>query len=64
VFGIGDTILLGRRATDLAGAAEVPLEALDLALFNWGQPSAGRATMGAGEPDEDIRAGIAAALDV
>jgi hypothetical protein len=64
VFGIGDSLLLGRRAADLATAADVPLEALDLALFNWGQPSAGRVTMGAGEPDEDIRAAAAAALDV
>jgi hypothetical protein len=64
VFGIGDTVLLGRRASDLAEEAAVPLEALDLALFNWGQPSAGRVTFGAGEPDEVIRASAADALGV
>jgi len=35
VFGIGDTILLERRAAELAQACGLPLEALDLALFNW-----------------------------
>jgi Alpha-glutamyl/putrescinyl thymine pyrophosphorylase clade 3 len=64
VFGIGDPMLLARRATDLAEAAELPLEALDLALFNWGQPSGGRVTMGAGAADPELRAGAAAALDV
>jgi hypothetical protein len=64
VFGIGDPMLLGRRAIDLAEEAEVPVEALDLALFNWGQPSRGRVTMGAGEADEGLRRSVAAALDV
>ncbi len=36
VFGIGDPMLLERRAGDLAAACGVPLEALDLGLFNWG----------------------------
>jgi hypothetical protein len=35
-LGIGDPLLLERRAADLAVAAEVDLEALDLALYNWG----------------------------
>jgi hypothetical protein len=35
VFGIGDSLNLQRRATDLAAAAGVPIEALDLALVNW-----------------------------
>jgi hypothetical protein len=64
VFGIGDPMLLGRRAIDLATDAGVPIEALDLALFNWGQPTAGRVTLGAGEADPGIRAGVADALDV
>lgn len=34
-LGIGDPLLLERRAADLAGACGVPLESLDLALFNW-----------------------------
>jgi hypothetical protein len=44
VFGIGDPLLLDRRAAALAEAASVPLEALDLALFNWAAPQ--RATLG------------------
>ena len=46
VFGIGDKMLLERRARELADAAELPIEALDLALFNWAAPQRGRATMG------------------
>jgi hypothetical protein len=46
VFGIGDKMLLERRARDLADAVDVPIEALDLALFNWAAPQRGRATMG------------------
>ncbi len=45
VFGIGDTMLLERRAAELARACGVPLEALDLALYNWGRGE--RATLGA-----------------
>jgi hypothetical protein len=63
VFGIGDKLLLERRARDLAEAAEVPIEALDLALFNWGQPEGERATMGSSAaPSEDVRAVAAGAL--
>jgi hypothetical protein len=60
VLGIGDSILLERRAADLAGACGAPLEALDLALYNWSEADpgddSGRATGGLGasvEPDED-----------
>jgi hypothetical protein len=45
-LGIGDTLLLERRAADLARAAALPLEALDLGLHNWG--AARRSTMGLG----------------
>jgi Alpha-glutamyl/putrescinyl thymine pyrophosphorylase clade 3 len=38
VFGIGDSLLLERRAATLAQAASVPVEALDLALANWHSP--------------------------
>lgn len=38
-LGIGDTFLLERRAADLAEAAELPLEALDLGFYNWGTGS-------------------------
>jgi hypothetical protein len=45
VFGIGDTLLLERRAAALADALAVELEALDLALYNWaGVPA--RTTLG------------------
>ena len=38
-FGIGDPLLLERRAADLAQACEVPIESLDLALHSWGSGS-------------------------
>ncbi len=38
VFGIGDPVLLARRSSELAAACEVPIAALDLALYNWGSP--------------------------
>jgi hypothetical protein len=44
VFGIGDPLLLERRAAALAQAVSVPVEALDLALANWISPQP--ATMG------------------
>ena len=34
-LAIGDPLLLERRAAELAQACAVPLEALDLALYNW-----------------------------
>jgi hypothetical protein len=44
VFGIGDPIHLEPRARELAKAASVPVEALDLALANW--EAGERATLG------------------
>ncbi len=35
-LGIGDPLMLERRAAELARACGVPVEALDLALHNWG----------------------------
>ena len=65
VFGIGDTILLERRAADLAGVVDLPLDVLDLALFNWAQPAGQRAEMGSGAAaDPAVRAAVAAALGV
>jgi hypothetical protein len=65
VFGIGDGFLLERRAADLAQAAEVPLGALDLALFNFDQPEDRRATMGsAAEPDATLVERVENALGV
>jgi hypothetical protein len=69
VFGIGDSLLLERRAAELAGASQVPLAALDLALFNWsehGAPGgAERATGGldpGAEPDGATLSGVREAL--
>ncbi|HTA35029.1 MAG TPA: hypothetical protein VK721_16520 [Solirubrobacteraceae bacterium] len=38
VFGIGDPLVLERRAQALAHAVAVPIETLDLALANWQAP--------------------------
>jgi hypothetical protein len=62
-LGIGDPLLLERRAAELAAACGAPLEALDLALHNWGS---GKRT-GAGlaidsEPDADVLAQAQEAL--
>jgi hypothetical protein len=35
ILGIGDPLLLQRRAEELAEACELPIEALDLGFFNW-----------------------------
>jgi hypothetical protein len=51
VFGIGDPLLLERRAEALAQAASVPIEALDLALANWAAPT--RATLGFTQQSSD-----------
>lgn len=62
-FGIGDVLLLERRASDLAGACGIPLEALDLGLHNWQRGE--RATLGLGEdsePDPEAVAALTAAL--
>ncbi|MEN3280741.1 MAG: hypothetical protein V7607_1881 [Solirubrobacteraceae bacterium] len=64
-LGIGDPLLLQRRAADLATAAGVPIEALDLALTNWSRAPDDRITAGAtvtaAGPRRDA---IAAALGV
>lgn len=48
VFGIGDPLIIERRASALAQAASTPIEAIDLALYNWslGAPVQERATLG------------------
>jgi hypothetical protein len=63
VLGIGDPLLLQRRAAELAEASGVPLEALDLGLYNWGRGA--RATVGLGtdtELDAEALASARAAL--
>jgi hypothetical protein len=62
-LGIGDSLLLERRASELASACGLPLEALDLALYNWERGE--RATLGIGaqlEPDPDALSGARGAL--
>jgi hypothetical protein len=45
-LGIGDPLLLERRAAQLADVCGLPIEALDLGFFNWGRGE--RATLGLG----------------
>src|SRR6185437_14397233 len=62
-LGIGDPMLLERRAADLAQACSLPLEALDLGFFNWVRGE--RAHVGVPldtEPDPDTLSSIRAAL--
>jgi hypothetical protein len=49
-LGIGDTMLLERRASELAGACGLPLEALDLGFYNWERGT--RSTLGLGIEDQ------------
>ncbi len=63
VLGIGDPLLLERRAAELAAACGLPLEALDLGFYNWERGS--RATLGVApvaEPDEALLAAARAGL--
>ncbi len=62
VFGIGDRLLIDRRAGELAEAAELPVAALDLALVNVDRPAgAPRLTGGASEDAADAGAWARAA---
>lgn len=65
VLAIGDPLLLERRAGELATAVGVPIEALDLALANWGRTDDIRVTAGATVTGEgELRDAIHAALRV
>jgi hypothetical protein len=62
-LGIGDPLLLERRAGELAAAAQIQLEAIDAGLHNWGRGE--RATLGIAldtELDERTLEPIRAAL--
>jgi hypothetical protein len=64
-LGIGDPLLLQRRAAELATATGVPIEALDLALTNWTRNADDRITAGATVTAEGPRReAIGAALGV
>ena len=55
MVGIGDALNLQRRASELAHAGGVPIEALDLALVNWSRPEDERITAGAAAVDDAAR---------
>jgi hypothetical protein len=64
VFAIGDPLVIERRAHALSEAAAIPIEALDLALYNWSVTAQGqqRATLGfPSEMDDTDTLGRAAA---
>jgi hypothetical protein len=64
VFGIGDPLHLERRARALTEAISAPIEALDLALANWGTGE--RATLGVASAalDRDVLERSREALDL
>lgn len=51
-LGIGDPLLLERRAADLAQAAGLPTAALDLGLYNW---ESGQRIKGGVDPDPEVQ---------
>jgi hypothetical protein len=68
VFGIGDPLIIERRASALAEAVSTPIEALDLALYNWNLAGTEeqRVTLGFSAETRDERAleRVEAALEV
>ncbi|MGB9185065.1 MAG: hypothetical protein WCB67_13470 [Solirubrobacteraceae bacterium] len=63
LLGIGDPLLLERRAAELAQACGVPLEALDAAFFNWERGQHSRLGMDPGlEPEPVMLSSARAAL--
>jgi hypothetical protein len=64
-LGIGDTMLLERRAAQLAEGCGIPLAALDLGLYNWERGM--RAVVGlnpGSEPDPELQRAVQAALAI
>ena len=59
-FGIGDPLLLDRRAGELAQACGLPLDALDLGLYNWQRGE--RATVGLGA-EQDLELEVLPAVE-
>ncbi|HTB51101.1 MAG TPA: hypothetical protein VK701_09020 [Solirubrobacteraceae bacterium] len=58
VFGIGDPIIIERRAHALVEALSMPIEVLDLALYNWSTagPAQERVTLGFPADECDVQA--------
>ena len=62
-LGIGDTMLLERRAAQLAKGCGLPLEALDLGLYNWERGERTTAGLGPGaDPDPELQRSVQAKL--
>ncbi|HEX8976197.1 MAG TPA: hypothetical protein VF781_06760 [Solirubrobacteraceae bacterium] len=63
LLGIGDAMLLERRAAALAEACGLELQALDLGFFNWERGARARIGMGSElEPDPLVQAAVEDAL--
>lgn len=58
IFAIGDPLIIERRAQALAEAVSTPIEALDLALYNWSlsSPEQERVTLGFATNMDDVHA--------
>ena len=62
-LGIGDSMLLERRAAQLAGACRVPLAALDLGFYNWERGKRYAAGLAPdAQPDQDLLGATTGAL--
>jgi hypothetical protein len=64
VFGIGDSLLLDRRALELAYACSVPIEALEEALANWAAPERASGGFDLDTCDRDALARAQAAIGI
>jgi hypothetical protein len=65
ILGIGDAINLGRRASELAVEAQVPIAALDLAFLNWNRPEEDRISAGSrAAADPAVRERVGSVLGV
>lgn len=62
ILGIGDPVLLQRRQRELASGAGVPVEALELALYNWASGGERYAAGSSAVVDAEERERIARAL--